>query len=293
MILDGKKLSEEILENIKTEILEEKERNNFEQIPCELVVVTIGDDPASKVYVRNKQKACEKVGFQFKQVHFSEDECFSNILNELKYLNSCKDVAGIIIQLPIVSNVLTKEEKDCLTKSVYGSKDVDGFTPYSEFDPCTPKGIIRLLDSIPDYDLSGKSVLVIGRSDIVGKPVAKMLLDRNCTVTVAHSKTKYADLLDLFNRSEIIISAVGKNDVIGWQAEADYGKFSSGKVIIDVGINRNELGTLRGDFGELFKANFSNYYTPVPGGVGPMTVAMLIENTWESYKKLHNIYFPF
>jgi len=293
MILDGKKLAEEILENIKTEILEEKERNNFEQIPCKLVVVTVGDDAASKVYVRNKQKACEKVGIQFKQVHFSENECFSNILNELKYLNSCKDVAGIIIQLPIVSNVLTKEEKDCLTKSIYGSKDVDGFTPYSEFDPCTPKGIMRLLDSIPDYDLSGKSVLVIGRSDIVGKPVAKMLLDRNCTVTIAHSKTKYADLLDLFNRSEIVISAVGKNDVIGWQSEADYGKFSDGKVIIDVGINRNELGTLRGDFGELFKANFSNYYTPVPGGVGPMTVAMLIENTWESYKKLHNIYFPF
>ena len=293
MILDGKKLSEEILENIKAEILEEKERNNFEQIPCKLVVVTIGDDPASKVYVRNKQRAAEKVGMLFEHKMFSSTDTYDMINSYLieKELHD-ETVSGIIIQLPIISNILSEREKSMLC-AISQNYDVDGFTPYSEFDPCTPKGIIRLLDSIPDYDLSGKSVLVIGRRDIVGKPVAKMLLDRNCTVTVAHSKTKYADLLDLFNRSEIVISAVGKNDVIGWQAEADYGKFSGGKVIIDVGINRNELGTLRGDFGELFKANFSNYYTPVPGGVGPMTVAMLIENTWESYKKLHNIYFPF
>lgn len=288
LILDGKKLSNEILDNIK---------NEYDQVgnsACKLVVVTIGDDSASKVYVNNKKKACEKVGFQFKQVHFSEDECFSNILNELKYLNSCKDVAGIIIQLPIVSNVLTKEEKDCLTKSVYGSKDVDGFLKDSKFIPCTPKGILRLLESIPNFTYKGKTALVIGRSDIVGKPIAKMLLDRDCTVIQAHSKTPKERLLRMFSFADIIISAVGKKDLISeedaYQYFKDnrhnfYGDFTNKKdrIIIDVGINRNSDGKLCGDLSEDFKKKYSEYYTPVPGGVGPMTVAMLIENVWESY----------
>lgn len=293
MILDGKKLSEEILTGIKEEIEKEKSKNNLDQIKCKLVVISIGDDAASKVYVRNKQKAAEKVGMLFEHKIFSSIDSYETINSYLIEKELHDDtVAGIIVQLPIMSDVLSEREKSVLC-AISQEYDVDGFTPYSEFEPCTPKGIIRLLDSIPDYNLSGKRALVIGRSDIVGKPVAKMLLDRNCTVSIAHSKTKYGDLLKLFNDSEIIISAVGKNDVISWQSEADFGKFSGDKVIIDVGINRNDLGTLRGDLGEMFKANFSKYYTPVPGGVGPMTVAMLIENVWESYKKLNNICFSF
>lgn len=294
MILDGKKLSNEILDNIKNEY----DKIGTQKSPCKLVVITIGDDSASKVYVNNKKKACEKVGFKFINKKFSKDTSFEIIYEYIQEMN-CQ-AHGVIIQLPIISNILTKKEIDILTKnSIYKYCDVDGFLKDSPYTPCTPKGILRLLDSIKFEDGSGKIALVIGRSDIVGKPITKLLLNRNYTVIQAHSKTSKERLLRMFSFSDVVISAVGKKDLIteedAYQYFKDnrhdfYGDFRNkrDRVIIDVGINRSEDGKLCGDLSEEFKQKYSEYYTPVPGGVGPMTVAMLIDNVWESYKKLNN-----
>lgn len=289
-LLDGKKLSNEILDNIKKEV--------SENTKCKLVVVTIGEDSASKVYVNNKRKACEKIGFQFEHKKFSSDDSYDYIQNYFydKEFND-ENVYGIILQLPVVSNVLTDIEIAKISM-ISSDLDVDGFTAYSEFIPCTPKGIVRILDSIK-YEYQGKTALVIGRSDIVGKPIAELLLDRNCTVIQAHSKTPKEILLKMFSCADLVVSAVGKPNLIteeeAYQYFKDnrhdfYGDFSNKKtrVIIDVGINKVN-DKICGDLPETFKQKYSHYYTPVPGGVGPMTVAMLLENVWESYKEKHPV----
>lgn len=293
MILDGKKLSNEILDNIKNEY----DKIGTQKSLCKLVVITIGDNSASKVYVNNKKKACEYVGFKFINKKFSKDTSFETIYEYIQEMN-CQ-AHGIIIQLPVISDVLTTKQIDILTKNaIYKECDVDGFLKDTPFISCTPKGIIKILDNI-HYQYKGKTALVIGRSDIVGKPIAKLLLDRNCTVIQAHSKTNRDTLLRMFSYADLVISAVGRKDLIieedAYQYFKDnrhdfYGDFRNkrDRVIIDVGINRNEDGKLCGDLSEEFKQKYSEYYTPVPGGVGPMTVAMLIDNVWESYKKLNS-----
>ena len=286
-IIDGKHLSNQILDTIKNKI----ETSNAK---ITLAIITVGDDPASKIYVNNKKKACEKVGMKCIHKELSADDDLQRICFELNQLNINPEVHGIIIQLPIVSNVLSKEEKDFITNCVKDEKDVDGFNFDSDFVPCTPKGILRLLDSIPNFEYKGKTALIIGRSEIVGKPIAKLLLDRDCTVIQAHSKTPKERLLRMFSFADIIISAVGKPNLISeedaYQYFKDnrhdfYGDFENNRdrIIIDVGINRDEDGKLCGDFSEEFKNKYAEYYTPVPKGVGPMTVSMLIENTWEAY----------
>lgn len=289
MIIDGKIISNDILEDIKDRYLKIENRN-----PCKLVVVTVGNDKASEVYVRNKKGACECVGFEFEHKRFSENDSYETI-NEYMHEKEFRDesVCGIILQMPIISNVLSKDDIGRLSM-IGESLDVDGFTPYSDFTPCTPKGILKILESIPNFNYKGKIALVIGRSKIVGKPIAKLLLERDCTVIQAHSKTPKERLLRMFSFSDIVISAVGKKYLIteedAYQYFKDnrhdfYGDFKSHKdrIIVDVGINRDENGKLCGDFSEKFKELYSDYYTPVPGGVGPMTVAMLINNVWDSY----------
>lgn len=291
MILDGKELSAKILDNIKQEVA------RIDQF-CTLAIVTIGEDAASKVYVNNKKKACEKVGIRCLHKQISANANLQEVCKILVELNNSIDIAGVIIQLPIVSNVLTEEEKKFIASSVSDKIDVDGFNQDSEFTPCTPKGILKLLESIPNFKYEGKVALVIGRSEIVGKPIAKLLLDRNCTVIQAHSKTPKERLLRMFSFADIVITAVGKPNLITfdecYQYFKDnrydfYGAFENNRdrIIIDVGINRDENGKLCGDLSEDFKQHYSCYYTPVPGGVGPMTVAMLIENTWQSYKDMY------
>lgn len=290
-ILNGKLISDMILANIKYEYSEYKENKN-----CKLVVVTIGDDPASKVYVNNKKKACEYVGFDFCNQRFSSDTAFDEISSYMKELAFDTSVYGVIVQLPIISNVLNDYQKSIIPQLITPEKDVDGFGRNSLYTPCTPKGIIRMLDII-DYKYEGKTALVIGRSDIVGKPIAKLLLDRNCTVIQAHSKTPKETLCRMFTQSDLVVSAVGKCGVLN-ELDADqyfkdnkhdwYNGFyvkSGVRAIIDVGINRDADGKLCGDFSESFKSMYSKIYSPVPKGVGPMTVAMLIENVWENFSK--------
>lgn len=293
-IINGKELSENILTNIKNKL------SQLGNEKFDLIVITIGDDPASKVYVNNKKKACEKVGLGFHNECFSRKDNFWDISHYIDELNQSKNVKGIILQLPIVSDILTDGEKQKLTRLISPSKDVDGFLSNSAFTPCTPKGILKLLDTVRTQDGNGRIALVIGRSDIVGKPIAKLLLDRNYTVIQAHSRTQKEQLLRLFSFADIVVSAVGKTDLITeddvYQYFKDnrhdfYGDFTNkrDRVIIDVGINRDENGKLCGDFSEDFKKKYSEHYTPVPGGVGPMTVAMLIENTYESASKVNGI----
>lgn len=293
MVLDGKKISNEILNSIHNRITDES-------IECTLVIVTIGDDPASKIYVNNKKKACEKVGIKCVHKQLSANDDLQTICIALNELSKDPTVFGIIIQLPIVSNVLSREEKEFISRCVKDEQDVDGFNLESDFTPCTPKGIIRLLDSIPNFQYEGKIALVIGRSEIVGKPIAKLLLDKNCTVIQAHSKTPKERLLRMFSFADIVISAVGKPNLIteedAYQYFKDnrhdfYGDFENNRdrIIVDVGINRDREGKLCGDFSEEFKQHYACYYTPVPGGVGPMTVAMLIENTLESFHRNYRI----
>lgn len=293
MIIDGKALADKILNEIQEEVQQYAQRN----IPA-LTVITIGDDPASKVYVNNKRKACERVGLQFKNIVFSTTDTFSTISHVVAKELQDEGVAGIIIQQPIISDVLTSSEKEFLANCIVGEKDVDGFGTTSQLSlydnykkssgvnlPCTPLGIMYMIkDTLKTDDLSGLNVLIIGRSNIVGKPLAAMLLAENCTITMAHSKTK--DLLDIcrLNKFDIVVSAVGRANLL----TSDYFPFYGPRIIIDVGINRDENNKLCGDISEKDKQSIVGYsgaYTPVPGGVGPMTVAMLIHNTWEAAKR--------
>ena len=291
MIINGKELASNILEKHRRTVA------TLETIPT-LVVISIGEDPASKVYVNNKRKAAQSVGVEFEHIQFTDTDSYNVILETLVSKSHFEhNVAGIIIQLPIVSSVLTVEEKRALQSLIAVEKDVDGFIDYSKFTPCTPKGVMYMLKSIPNLELTGKTALVIGRSNIVGKPLSKLLLDENCTVIQAHSKTPKEVLCRLFSCSDIVISAVGKPNIISkddaeqyWKDNRHdfYGDFRNKKdrVIIDVGINRVD-GKLCGDFSEDFKSEYSEHYSPVPNGVGPMTVAMLIDNTIEAYQQMH------
>lgn len=263
IIMDGKKLAAKIKEELKSRI------DEMEQKPI-LHVVQVGNDPASNTYIHNKQKACEDVGIIF--THIAVDPHVPQ--HWLEYIVGAHNVPTIL-QLPIPKTL----DADRAIKRINAVDDVDGLRSLSVFTPCTPKGIMHLLKEyyVP---LEGKHAVVVGRSDIVGKPVAKLLLNENCTVTVCHSKTK--NLAEYTRQADILVSAVGKPHLI----TADMVK--PGVAVIDVGINRVD-GKLVGDVDFENVEKIAGWITPVPGGVGPMTVAMLLENVVESAEKRRTV----
>ena len=274
VILDGKKLRDKLLEKLQKKI------DKFEVKP-KLSVILVGENPASKIYVNNKQKIAQKIGINSEIIHFSQNISEKELLSKIEELNNDKTVNAILVQLPLPEHI----SKENVINSINPAKDVDGFTPYNygklfsgekpNVYPCTPKGILLLLDEY-NIEIAGKHVVVIGRSNIVGRPVAQMLLDRNATVTMCHSKTQ--NLAQITKTADIIISAVGKYIIKGEMLK-------SGCVVIDVGIFKDESGKTRGDVDFETSSKIASYISPVPGGVGPMTIASLMLNTVELFEK--------
>ena len=279
-IIDGKKIAAEIRQRLKEEIA----ADTHEDLPV-LAVVLVGENPASQIYMRNKKKAAEEIGMGCEVVEFAESIGENALLHSLEELNENLHINGIIVQQPLPSQINLQK----VLEAILPEKDVDGFSPYNAGllqikDPsaivaATPKAVLTLLQKQLG-DLSGKHAVIIGRSNIVGKPLALLLLNHDCTVTIAHSKTK--NLSALCQEADILVCATGKAKMV----KKDWVK--KGAVVIDVGINRLENGKLCGDvdFDEVQK--HAAAITPVPGGVGPMTIAMLLENTWEAFKKQKN-----
>ena len=278
--MDGKALADKICLDLKARCDTLKTHN----IAPKLTIVTTGEDSASKVYVRNKVKRCEEIGIEVDVRHFDKLDYveFDDVV--------CPIQNPIIVQEPIAGDVTHAY----VAGKLFALNDVDGFThinmgllatgiePYHR--PCTPSGVMRLLEEY-NIPLEGKNALVIGRSNIVGRPMAMMLEHAGCTVTVAHSKTTKDSLIENFVSADIVVSAVGKRNVVS-DAEFLPSKRLKDKVLIDVGMNRDENGKLCGDFSEELKQKAA-YYTPVPGGVGAMTVAMLMQNVIEYYEKYY------
>lgn len=275
-IIDGKKISEEIKAEVrqKTDALREK------GIEITLAVIQVGNNPASTVYVRNKKKACEVVGIRSLSYEIPEETTEEQLLALIDELNQRTDVNGILLQLPLPAHI----DEDKMLLAISPEKDVDGFHPMNVgalcigrpgYVSCTPAGIIQLLKR-SNIEIAGKECVIIGRSNIVGKPMAHLLLAENATVTVAHSKTK--DLKAVASRADILVVAVGRPNMI----TEDYVK--EGAVVIDVGINRNAENKLCGDVDFASVAPKCSAITPVPGGVGPMTIAMLMKNCADSVK---------
>ena len=273
-IIDGKQISLDIKNELKEKVAKYKEQG----IEITLAVVKVGNDPASAVYVRNKEKACEYVGINSKTLALPEETTEEELLNVVKELNEDKNVNGILVQLPLPKHI--DESKVLLT--IDSTKDVDGFHRVNvgkmvigedTFLPCTPAGIIEMIKRT-DIDIEGKECVVIGRSNIVGKPMAMLMLKENATVTIAHSRTK--DLKEVTKRADIIVAAIGKAKFV----TADYVK--EGAVVIDVGMDRDENGKLCGDVDFESVSKVASAITPVPGGVGPMTVTMLLVNCLRS-----------
>lgn len=273
-IIDGKQISLDIKNELKEKVAKYKEQG----IEITLAVVKVGNDPASAVYVRNKEKACEYVGINSKTLALPEETTEEELLKVVKKLNEDKNVNGILVQLPLPKHI--DESKVLLT--IDSTKDVDGFHPVNvgkmvigedTFLPCTPAGIIEMIKRT-DIDIEGKECVVIGRSNIVGKPMAMLMLKENATVTIAHSRTK--DLKEVTKRADIIVAAIGKAKFV----TADYVK--EGAVVIDVGMDRDENGKLCGDVDFESVSKVASAITPVPGGVGPMTVTMLLVNCLRS-----------
>lgn len=272
-IIDGKLVSAITKEKIKSKIDEFRKETKF---CCPyLAVIVVGDNPASAVYVRNKIKACEEVGMDSRIFQYPEDVSEQEILYKIYHLNRSLLFDGILVQLPLPKHI--SEQR--VASAISPTKDVDAFHPENvgkiflgnyDFLPCTPAGIIRLLDYY-NVEISGKRCVVIGRSNIVGKPMAHLLLERNGTVTVCHSKTE--NLTEITKQADILVVAVGKPQFV----TADMVK--EGAVVIDVGINRGADGKLVGDVDFNSVSEVASYITPVPGGVGVMTVTMLLENT--------------
>ena len=270
-IIDGKQVAARCREELKQQVAALRARG----IIPGLAVILVGEDPASQVYVRNKHRACEELGIHSEQYTLPADTDRQTLLDLIMELNGREEIDGILVQLPLPGHL---DEKEILS-AIDPAKDVDSFHPQNVgrlvigdyfFAPCTPSGILTLIDSA-GVDLTGKECVVIGRSNIVGKPMALMLLHRNATVTVCHSKTR--DLPSVTRRADVLISAVGKAGIV----TADMVK--PGAVVIDVGMNRNQAGKLCGDVDFESVSRVAGYLTPVPGGVGPMTITMLLRST--------------
>ena len=272
-IIDGKKISQEIKDELKLEVAKLKEQG----INKCLAVIQVGDDPASSVYVRNKKKGCEYIGIDSLSYELPATTTQKELIDLIDELNRNDKVNGILVQLPLPKGI----DEDAVIKAIDPSKDVDGFHPESVgclcigqkgYISCTPHGIIELLKR-SNIDINGKECVIVGRSNIVGKPMALLMLRENATVTIAHSKT--SDLKEVCKRADILIVAIGKPEFV----TADYVK--DGAVVIDVGINRDENNHLVGDVKYDEVEPKCSYITPVPGGVGPMTIAMLLKNCVE------------
>ena len=275
-LIDGKRISAEIKDELKREVAEWKEKGK----EAALAVIQVGNDPASSVYVRNKKRACEYIGIGSLNYELPEETTEAELLDLIAELNAKKEVSGILVQLPLPQHM----DEDKVIRAIDPAKDVDGFHPQNVgalvigqkgFVSCTPAGIIELLKR-NDIEIDGKHCVVVGRSNIVGKPMALLMLRENATVTVTHSHT--ANLKEICKQADILIVAIGKNQFI----TADYVK--EGAVVIDVGIHRDENNKLSGDvkFDEV--EPLASAITPVPGGVGPMTIAMLMNNCVETMR---------
>lgn len=270
IILDGKKLRDKIFENLKQRL------NNMSEKPT-LAVILVGDDPASQIYVKNKKKTAENLGINSIVINYPSDISENILLDKIQELNNDNKITAILVQLPLPKHI----DKFKIIDAIAPEKDVDGLTPYNSGKlfagedpyvyPCTPKGILLLLDEY-NIELEGKHVVVIGRSNLVGKPVAQMLLNRNATVTMCHSHTK--NLSDITKTADIVVSAVGKN-IIGEKM------LKSDCVVVDVGIFKDNNGKICGDVDFANASKIAAYISPVPGGVGPMTIASLMLNTVE------------
>ena len=277
MIISGKELANKIKLDVKNKIDSIIESGNRK--PC-LVTILVGNNPASKVYVTNKEKACKEVGIINITEIYPESITENELINHIEEFNNSHLVDGILVQLPLPKHI----NSDNILSAIDPKKDVDGFHPQNVANlwlgrdciiPCTPKGIIKLIDSI-NIDLCGKRVVIVGRSNIVGLPISKLCLDRNATVTICHSKTK--NLKEITSEADILIVAIGKPKFV------TYDMVKVGAIIIDVGINRVD-GKLYGDVDYENVQHKTSYITPVPGGVGPMTIACLMENTIECFLK--------
>lgn len=276
MIIDGKAISLQI----KDELKEKAAQLKAEGTEVTLAVIQVGDNPASCVYVRNKKKGCEYIGIGSLSYELPEETTQEELLALIEELNERKDVNGILVQLPLPKHI----DEDTVIKAIAPCKDVDGFHPQSVgalcigqpgFVSCTPAGIIQLLKR-SGIEIAGKECVVLGRSNIVGKPMSLLLLRENATVTIAHSRTK--NLQEVTKRADILIVAVGRPKMV----TKDYVK--EGAVVIDVGINRDADNKICGDVDYDDVAPLCSAITPVPGGVGPMTIAMLLNNCIESVK---------
>ena len=269
-IIDGKRISQEIKDELKEKVAALKAEGK----EISLAVIQVGEDPASTVYVGNKKKACEYIGIKSLAYELPESTTEEELLNLVKELNERKDVNGILVQLPLPKHI----DESKVIETIDRTKDVDGFHPANVgelviggpgFVSCTPAGIIELLKR-SDIEIEGKNCVVIGRSNIVGKPMALLLLRENGTVTITHSRTK--DLKEITKQADILVVAIGKPKFV----TDEYVK--EGAVVIDVGIHRNENNKLCGDVDYEKVAPLTSAITPVPGGVGPMTIAMLMNN---------------
>lgn len=277
VIIKGNEVAEKKRAQLTEEVVKLKEQG----IVPGLAVILVGEDPASRSYVKGKEKGCEQVGIYSELIEFPETITEERLLAEIDRLNGDDRINGILVQLPLPKHI----EEKAIIERISPEKDVDGFHPISvgrmmtgqdTFLPCTPHGIVELVKET-NLDISGKHVVVIGRSNIVGKPVGQLFLNENATVTYCHSKTQ--NMKELSKLADILIVAVGRPKMI----TADYIK--EGAVVIDVGVNRLETGKLCGDVDFDNVLNVAGYITPVPKGVGPMTITMLLHNTVESAKR--------
>ena len=280
MIIDGKKVAADLREDLKKKVAELK--SNYNAVPG-LTVVLVGEDSPSKIYVKNKEKFAKEVGMNSEVIRYPENVEEKVVLNKIKELNNNDKVSGILVQLPLPKHI----DKRKVIETILPSKDVDGFHPmnvgnlssgYDSNIPCTPLGCYLLLKKV-EKNLNGKHAVVIGRSNLNGKPMTQLLLKENCTVTITHSKTR--DLKAECSRADIVIAAVGRPKLV----KGDWIK--KGAIVIDVGINKTDSGLVGDvDFDEVSKV--AKAITPVPGGVGPMTIACLLNNTVECFKKAHS-----
>ena len=275
-IIDGTAVSAAVKTDIANEAIKLKEQG----ISVGLAVVLVGDNPASKIYVKNKKKACEAVGFYSEEHILPEQTTQEELMSLVQKLNNDDKINGILVQSPLPVHI----DESAVIEAIDPQKDVDAFHPYNvgkimigdfAFLPCTPAGVIELIKST-GIEISGKNCVVIGRSNIVGKPMSMLLLHNNATVTICHSKTK--NLSEVCKTADILISAVGISNFVRMDM------VKSGAVVIDVGMNRDENGKLCGDVNFSEVEPIASYITPVPGGVGPMTIAMLMKNTLTAAK---------
>ncbi len=280
-LIDGKVISAAVKDSVAKEV----EKLKDEGIQPGLAVIIVGEDPASKVYVANKEKACEQIGMKSLKFALPEETSNEELLTLIDKLNKDNSVSGILCQLPLPKHL----DEKAVIEAIDPIKDVDAFHPVNvgkimtgdyDFLPCTPAGIMEMLD-YENIDINGKTCVVIGRSNIVGKPMAMLLLHKNGTVTICHSRTK--NLKEVCASADILVAAVGRPNFV----TADMVK--DGAVVIDVGINRMSDGKLCGDVNFAEVEPKASYITPVPGGVGPMTIATLMKNTLTAAKKQNNV----